>query len=245
MDGKSFQDVNWLWQVGFYYLHQLGGLPLVQTANSVVLALMMTGLLLHSWRRSQSLPVAAGVCIAAFFGLWQLLIIRPQTFSFLLFVVLYGVLEEATRRRWLLVFPPLIMALWTNFHGGFPVGLVLVGAYVLSQGISSQIRNPKSEIRNDIHFGFRISDFGFRICALMECWPWLACFMACVMATLLNPYGRHVYDYVLLTSTTASARRIDEWLPPPPGSLIGKVWIVSILVMLIGYALSRTPADDP
>src|SRR5204862_5328412 len=39
--GKAFQDVNWLWQVGFYRLHVIGGLPLVQTANALVLALLM------------------------------------------------------------------------------------------------------------------------------------------------------------------------------------------------------------
>src|SRR5205823_15103135 len=32
--GQPFQDVNWLWQIGFYHLHELGGLPLVQTVNA-------------------------------------------------------------------------------------------------------------------------------------------------------------------------------------------------------------------
>src|SRR5437763_5114543 len=48
--GKPFQDVNWLWQVGFYRLHQLGGLPLVQTVNAAVLTLMMVGLLWLAWK---------------------------------------------------------------------------------------------------------------------------------------------------------------------------------------------------
>jgi len=46
---------------------------------------------------------ASAVCVFAFFGLWQLLIILPQTLSLLLFVILYGVLEGAARRRWLLL----------------------------------------------------------------------------------------------------------------------------------------------
>ena len=223
MADKPFQDVNWLWQVGCYYLHDLGGLPLVQTANSAILALMMTGLLILAWRRSQSLPVAAGVCIVAFFGLWQLLIIRPQTVSFLLFVVLYANLEGATRRRWLLAFAPLIMALWTNCHGGFPVGLVLVGAYVLAQVLEAAVahqQTPRSFLP-----------------ALLARWPWLMCLAGCLAATLLNPYGWRVYDYVLVTSATASARHIDEWLPPSPSLLIGKVWIASILFMLAACAV--------
>jgi hypothetical protein len=227
--GKPFQDVNWLWQVAFYKLHEVGGLALVQTVNSAVLAVMMTALLILAWRRSQSLAVASGVCVVAFFGLWQLLIIRPQTFSFLLFVVLYGVLEGATRRRWLLVVPPLVMALWTNCHGGFPVGLVLVGAYVLAQAIEAWLARreaPKPLLP-----------------AVLACWPWAACLGACVAATLLNPYGWHVYEFVALTSSTALARHIDEWLPPTPGLLIGKVWIASILVTLVLCAMpGRRPS---
>jgi hypothetical protein len=223
MAGKPFQDVNWLWQVGFYYLYELGGLPLLQTVNSLILTLMIGGLLLLAYRRSGSLPVAVGVCIAAFFGLWQLLIIRPQSCSFLLFVVLYLLLEGAIRRRWLLLLPPFVMALWTNLHGGFPVGIVLIGAYVLSQLIEAGIANEATlrSLRP----------------VLAKCWPWLTCLALCVAATLLNPYGRRVYDYVVVTSATASVRRIDEWLPPSPSLLIGKVWIVSILLMLLTCAL--------
>jgi hypothetical protein len=228
MAGTRFQDVNWLWQVAFYQLYQLGGLNLVQTANSAVLAMMMAVLLVLAWRRSGSLGVASGVCVVTFFGLWQLLIIRPQTFSFLLFVVLYGVLEAATYRRWLLVFPPLILALWTNCHGGFPVGLVLVGAYVIAGAIEAGVPQPDSP--RSLWAG------------LLARWPWAACLGACVAATLLNPYGWHVYEYVAVTSSTASARRIDEWLPPTPGLLIGKVWIASILFMLI---LCAVPGRRP
>src|SRR4051794_39183441 len=47
---QPFRDVNWGWQIVFYYLYRAGGLPLVQTANSAVLALMM-GLLFALTRR--------------------------------------------------------------------------------------------------------------------------------------------------------------------------------------------------
>src|SRR3954452_4868300 len=36
--GRPLQDVNWGWQVLFYRLHALGGLPSVQFANSAILA---------------------------------------------------------------------------------------------------------------------------------------------------------------------------------------------------------------
>src|SRR6185312_7375343 len=39
--GRPFQDVNWGWQVVFYWLYSAGGLSLVQAVNSAILAAMM------------------------------------------------------------------------------------------------------------------------------------------------------------------------------------------------------------
>src|SRR5258708_12754588 len=60
-----------------------------------------------------------------------------------------------------------------------------------------------------------------------------------VCATLANPYGWKIFQYVSVTSTTASARRIDEWLPPGLNLLVGKIWVVSILLVLGLFALSK------
>src|SRR6516164_1474882 len=63
--GRPLRDNNWAWQVLFYRLHQLGGLPLVQAVNSAVLAVMMALLVRLAWQQSGSLPAAAGVCAFA------------------------------------------------------------------------------------------------------------------------------------------------------------------------------------
>ena len=95
---------------------------------------MMAVLVWLCWRRSWSLTLAAGLAAFAFIGLWQLLLIRPQTFSKVLFVALYAVLElSLTRGSWLIL-APLILALWANLHGGFPMGLMLVGCYLIAAG---------------------------------------------------------------------------------------------------------------
>jgi hypothetical protein len=217
--GRAFQDCNWGWQAANYGLYRLGGLALVQTANAATLAVMMAVLVALCRRRSGSLLAAAGVGLLVFFGLWQMLIIRPQTFSLLLFVLLYASLEGALRRPRLLFVPPLILAVWANVHGGFPVGMALVGCHVLAVALGT--RRPGSVV------------------------PWALCLMACLAATLANPYGWRVYEYVLLTSRTASGRRIDEWLPPGLDLLAGKVWVLSVLLLLGLYAWSgRRAAED-
>jgi hypothetical protein len=60
-----------------------------------------------------------------------------------------------------------------------------------------------------------------------------------VLATLVNPYGWRVYQYVRTTSATASARRIDEWVPPGVELLVGKMWVLSVLLLLVLFALPR------
>ncbi len=222
--GQPFRDVNWLWQIGFYHLYRAGGLPLVQAANSAVLALTMGILFALARRRCGSPAVACGVCVAAFLGLWPLLIIRPQTFSLLLFVVLMGVLELAGRNpRWLAV-PPLVLALWANVHGGFPVGLVLVGAYTLAAAAEAVVPNEPDGPRWPAR------------CA-RACLPWSLCVAASIAATLANPYGWHVYEYVAQTSGLASARRIDEWLPPGLDTLTGKAFALSLAAAILLCAL--------
>src|SRR5205807_541644 len=112
-------------------------------------------------------PAAAcAACVFAFFGLWQLLIIRPQTLSLLLFVVLLNLLDGAGRRRWLLAFPPLVMALWVNLHGGFPIGLVLLGAWALGE-LAGRWLQPSGPAE-DGGAGAPPSP----VAALVQCWPW-------------------------------------------------------------------------
>ena len=130
--GEPFQDVNWLSQLMYFGLFRLGGLPLVQVINALVLAGTFALLIELCRRRSGSLFWASLVGAAVFVGIWHVLTIRPQTFSLLLFVLLLDVLERAQRRPGLLFLPPFLLALWTNLHGAFPAGLMLMGCFFLA-----------------------------------------------------------------------------------------------------------------
>jgi hypothetical protein len=240
--GQPFQDTNWLTQLVYYALHSLGGLSLVQFVNSLTLAVMMGLLVALCWRKSRSLLVSGGLGVCVFIGLLQLLIIRPQTFSLLLFVALYAVLELADHRRWLLLVPPVIMALWVNLHGGFPIGLVLIGSCFLAAAWdawhNAPAPNPTPSARSSL------------LRSLVPVWRdprcrMLAlCLAASVLATLANPYGWKVYLYVRTTSIAASSRHIDEWVPPGLNLMVGRVWVLSMLLLLVLFALpGRRPTS--
>ena len=107
--GQPLVDVNWLTQVFYFATFELGGLDLVRLINAFVLAAMMALVVYLCWRSSGSLGVASAVAVFTFFGLWQVLTIRPQTFSLLLFVLLYGILLAAEKRRILLLRAPFVV----------------------------------------------------------------------------------------------------------------------------------------
>jgi hypothetical protein len=219
--GRPFQDTNWLTQLFYYFLYEHGGLALVQVVNSLTLAVVIGVVVWMCRRRCPSLLVAGALGVFTFFGLWQLLIIRPQTFSLLLFVLMYAALDAAERRPWLLAVPPLLMALWVNLHGGFPIGLALTGCFFLAAAWDGWRRGGWGVLRD------------------RRVWALGLCLAAAALATLANPYGWKVYLYVRTTSLTSTARRIDEWVPPGLDLLVGKVWVLSVLLLLVLFALPR------
>jgi hypothetical protein len=219
--GKEFQDANWLTQVFYYRLYSHGGLALVQFVNSLTLAVVLGVVVALCWRASRSIVLAGAVGAFTFFGLWQVLIIRPQTFSLLLFVLLYGTLTLAERgwRLLLLLLPPVFMGLWANLHGGFPIGLVLIGCFLLAAAWRAWWEQGWGVLRD-----------GYT-------WALAVCLVASVLATFANPYSWKVYQYVSTTSNVAAARRIDEWVPPGLDLLVSKVWVASVLLLLLLFAL--------
>src|SRR5439155_8556745 len=124
-------NANWLTQVSYYGIFEWGGLPWIQFVNSLALAAMMALFVFVCWRASGSLLLATVLGVFTFFAMRQLFVIRPQTFSFLLFMLLYAILDLADGWPLLLVLPPVIMALWVNMHGAFPAGFLLLGSFVL------------------------------------------------------------------------------------------------------------------
>ncbi len=218
---RDFQDPNWLTQILYYHLYGLGGLALVQLVNALALAGMMLWLVCLCRRVSRSWGIAAVVGVFCAAGLWQSFTIRPQTFSFLLFVALYDLLERSAGRRWLLLLPPVVLALWVNLHGAFPIGLGLLGLYWLA---AVGEHWPEQTWRFWVHPRSR---------------DLTLCLAASTLAIFLNPFGWDIIHYVGTTMSSASARGIDEWVPPSPGSFIGRTWMISMLLVLAAFGLGR------
>ena len=126
---------EWGWDVVFAWLHRHGGLAAVVAASLLVIAAVSALVYRLARRRAGSAVLALPLAIAATAAMSFHWLARPHLFTLLFAAVFLLVLERAAegRVRLLWVLAPLT-ALWTNLHGGFFVGIVLVAAYGVRRG---------------------------------------------------------------------------------------------------------------
>jgi len=181
--GQPWFAWEWLWDVVFAWLHLHFGMAAVLVASSTVLAL--TFALLFRLARSKSgdalVALAATlVAAAASTGHW---LARPHLFTMLFTVVFYTLLDRVDRkdaRRILWLLPPL-MVVWTNLHGGFFVGILLIGGYAAGEFAVLLRETGPSERRAALERGLRYS---------------LAA-AGCALASFVNPYFYHLHAHIL------------------------------------------------
>jgi len=94
--------------------------------------------------------------------------------------ILESVREGHTRLLWTL---PVLMILWTNLHGGFPIGIIIVGAYGAGELLRAAVTPDSAERR----------------ASLRAALPYLGTTAGCALASLVNPYGyflhAHIFEY--------------------------------------------------
>jgi len=179
--GQPWFAWEWLWDLSFGWLHQHAGMAAVILASMLVVCCTSV-LLFRLVRRECGNPLLAiGVmflvtgCAAIH---W---LARPHLFTLLFAVIFYTLLERVKeghmRLLWLL---PALMLVWTNLHGGFFVGLILIGAYAgaeLIRAVFESVAQTRSE-------------------ALSRAVPYLATGAACAFVTFINPYFYHLHAHI-------------------------------------------------
>jgi hypothetical protein len=174
---------------------------------------------------------------------------RPQLLSFILCTAALVCLDRAftdwqeTRRvrfGWLLPLP-LVFAAWVNSHGGFVAGLAIVGVYLLgrmvelalssrAQGAGGEEQEAELGVRPGTRGGWR-TQFGLAAVGL-----------ACVAATLANPYGwgMHVWFW---ESWAGAPPEITEWAAPLPGKPV--FWpLVTLFVVTVACLVGTRKRRD-
>jgi hypothetical protein len=190
--GRPWVDQQWLAQLFFWRLTELGGLrlDLLVTVGLLAAALVLA-------LREARLRGGSAVSIAPFALLPVVVFtsfLRAQLFSQLLFVLTLALLCQQSRspsRRVWLVFP--LLVLWANLHGAAIVGAALVSLLGACE-LAARRRRMRA-------LGLLIA-------------PWF-----CLLAT---PYGLAIGSYYRSTLANPLLRRtITEWQAPTLASATG------------------------
>lgn len=143
--------------------------------------------------------------------------VRPQMVTMLCLAVtaliLVRYLGGTTRALWLL--PPLLL-LWVNLHGGYVIGLVLLGLTVAGEAAAALLGRPAANLR------------ALALAAI-----------AATLATLVNPHGIEAlrYPFTYAGTGNASQRFIAEWQSPDFHQGAFLPLAASLVVgLLVGYA---------
>jgi hypothetical protein len=172
--GKPWAAYSWLFELLVYKLFQRFGLTgIVMYSTGMVVAIAVA--IFHLIRRLQpDFSIAVLITLAISFTLTRLFTPRPWLFSILFFALELDILMHVrkTGRMRELLWLPVIFALWANIHIQFVDGLLVLG---LAVGEAILARwwtrgGPR------LHIGWMVGTL-----------------LACLLATLANPYGWNIY----------------------------------------------------
>lgn len=177
MANYPFIDHEWLTNVviAFFY-------PLLQREGLAVVFTLLTILCMVIFKKKPSVLFLIVVMeiLLSFNG------IRPQVISWFLLVVFIRLLSKGTISTRSLTGLIFLQALWTNLHGGFFLGILLISIFYISKTAEEK----------------KFS------------WYWVIIILAFLGATLINPYGIHIWSEVGNQLGDLNLRwSIREWMP--------------------------------
>ena len=173
--GEPLLPYEWLARVAAAASHRLAGLGGVVLLHGLAIGLAFVVVLRHIVARGQSARLARWVVAFAIVTSTVHWIARPHVFTYLGLAVFAAVLDGwyagriSSRVLWLL---PLGMVLWVNLHGGFFIGILLLGSYVLADFLRLTFADgpAMSETRRRLRVLIPVS-------------------FAAILATIVNPAG--------------------------------------------------------
>jgi hypothetical protein len=184
--GQPWVAWEWLSEVVLAWLNAHGGLASVLLASVLIIA--VTFALLFRLARRKSSPAAAFLvlpfAIATSSVHW---LARPHLFSLLFLVLFYSVLDEVRCGRTsifgipFLALLPGVTILWANLHPGFFTGIVLIACFGAGEALKLILAPDNSSLSAE-----RARAKAYFVTA-----------MACLAASLLNPYSYHLHSHVL------------------------------------------------
>jgi len=215
--GQPWMDHEWLTQLVFAALFDLLGAPALWLGKLAV-ALLTVGLV---WgpvaRRSPSAWVRGPVMVLALATLARGYAIRPQIVTYLAVAALLAGLDHLVRRteplaRWpILALTGAGFALWANAHGGFIMGLGILGLFVAIPPGGAPAATPLT---------MRLSMLA-----------------TATAAAALNPYGPQLFGYIV--HELQAPHPLTEWQPVEIGDPAQIPFLVLLAAVIATLPFAR------
>jgi hypothetical protein len=183
--GEPWFAWEWLSDVVFAWLNAHGGLQSVVLLAIVLLSLTFTLVFRLTQRKCNGIVAILLTMVAAGTSSIHWLA-RPHLFTLLFLALFYTGLERVRegQTKWAgipyLAMFPVATVLWANLHGGFFVGFLMICAYGGGE-LLSYLVGP---------------DAADRPAALLRARDYFGSALACLAASLINPYTYHLHVHM-------------------------------------------------
>lgn len=225
--GETWIYPGWLAQIGLYTIHNefgFAGLNLI-TALMVLLAFVFIWLLLEGPLLMRAFVLLLATTVSGVY--WSA---RPHIFSFALTGIFLWVLARAYagRRSWLWTLPPL-MALWSNLHGGFAIGFLLIAVYLVGEVLEASL--------SVLHRHATVSEVWRERRPIIQALVIVG--LACAVAVAINPHGLQMLLYPFKTISVSTLQAyIQEWQSPDFHRLEVQPFLWMLILCMVVLALS-------
>jgi hypothetical protein len=172
---------EWGWDTMFAAIHRASGLAGVAFLNVFLISLSAALVFRLIRRYSDNDVLAFAFMMLAVCGSMIHWLARPHMISWIFalwFAHLIRSAEEGKRRA--LFYAPVLMVLWTNLHGGFFIGIVLLLASAAGEALQVTLGDVTPTLQS-----------------YKTTFEYFGCALACAVATLANPYGWRLHQHIM------------------------------------------------
>ena len=219
IDGQPVSSQSWLAQIWMYQLHRLGGYPLNQFIAGLAYASAVLTVMYLVGRRSANWTLAACAGCVTVGVMATNLGVRPQYLSVVLFSAQVILLVRA-RNAFAIALGCLgIVALWTNLHGAYPLGVALPGLLFVSAIAEKMLTGSETSVQRMRRFAMATG--------------------AAALGCFARPEPSDAISYVTNCGSRSLERGLVEWLPTSLSTEAGGGFFASAVMLVAVLAFSR------
>lgn len=227
--GRPWVAYSWLFEVGLYGLYHCWGL-LGILGFRVMLSLAVV-LSIHALLNRYDRRLIEGACLTALVVLALMPLLNERTWLFSILFATWTLDAVVALRRgraiWVVWLLPLVFALWANLHIQFIYGLAILGLGCAAPWF-------------DRWLGWSVAGEHANTLGTRRWWQMVALTVACLAATLVNPYHVRLYGVVHEFATQTGVHELIRELQ----ALSFRTpfdWAVLALAGAATFALGRRP----